>query len=84
MVKIKLFQSFCKSLTCDSLWHQYNDKSIKKLNMCHNDVFHYFLYLHLNSVHSLKLCWSQAHRASDVPFLYGEKLESCHCLSFFS
>jgi len=41
-VKIKLFQSFCSSLYCGSLWYKYNHNSIKKLKVCHNNVFRYF------------------------------------------
>ena len=41
-VKIRLFQSYCSSLYCGSLWYQYNHNCIKKLKVCHNNVFRYF------------------------------------------
>ena len=38
-VKLKLFQSYCSSFYCCSLWHHFKKESYRKLKVSYNNVF---------------------------------------------
>ena len=38
-VKYQLFQSFCTSFYCASLWSSYNIETLKRLNVAYNRIF---------------------------------------------
>ena len=42
-VKVQLFQSYCTSLYCSSLWSQFKSSTFKQLNVAYNKTFKYLL-----------------------------------------
>ena len=37
-VKLELFRSYCYSIYCNSLWSRYGVATLRKLQVCHNDI----------------------------------------------